>query len=78
MEKKHEHIRRYEDLLQQFQAPCVGKCRVHKGREGTHTAATIHISYPDTFYMPAGQLCFGCLLGQLWLPPRFSNTDIQC
>ena len=45
-------MRSYELLLQQFQAPCVGKCRVHKGREGTHTQATIHISFQNT--------CFYC------------------
>ena len=41
-------MRSYELLLQQFRAPCIGKCRVHKGREGTHTQATIHISFQET------------------------------
>ena len=45
-------MRSYELLLQQFRAPCVGKCRVHRGREGTHTQATIHISFQ--------QACFYC------------------
>ena len=45
-------MRSYELLLQQFRAPCIGKCRVHKGREGTHTQATIHISFQET--------CFYC------------------
>ena len=48
--QKHDRMRRYELLLQEFQAPCVGKCRAHKGREGTHTQATIHISHDQTCY----------------------------
>ncbi|CAD6586765.1 MAG: hypothetical protein ASARMPRED_002824 [Alectoria sarmentosa] len=47
---KRDRMRRYELLLQQFQAPCVGKCRAHKGREGTHTQATIHISFDQACY----------------------------
>lgn len=54
MIKTQDIILRYENLLQQFQAPCVGKCRVHKGREGTHTRATIHVSFPDR------QTCYYC------------------
>lgn len=50
--QKRDLMRRYQLLLQQFQAPCVGKCRAHKGREGTHTQATIHISNDQT--------CFYC------------------
>ena len=45
-------MRSYELLLQQFRAPCIGRCRVHRGREGTHTQATIHISFQET--------CFYC------------------
>ena len=41
-----------ESLLEQFQAPCSGKCRVHHGREGTHTEATIHVSF--------GRVCYLC------------------
>lgn len=48
--RRRVRTRRYELLLQQFQAPCIGKCRVHKGREGTHTQATIHISFDQTCY----------------------------
>ncbi|CAF9910410.1 MAG: hypothetical protein ALECFALPRED_006590 [Alectoria fallacina] len=47
---KRDRRRHFELLLQQFQAPCVGKCRVHKGREGTHTQATIHISFDEACY----------------------------
>ena len=47
-----DRMQSYELLLQQFRAPCVGKCRVHKGRAGTHTQATIHISFQGT--------CFYC------------------
>ena len=50
--KKLDCMRSYELLLQQFRAPCIGRCRVHRGREGTHTQATIHISFQET--------CFYC------------------
>ena len=50
--KTLECMRSYEILLQQFRAPCIGRCRVHRGREGAHTQATIHISFPGT--------CFYC------------------
>ena len=46
-----ECMRSYELLLQQFRAPCIGGCRVHKGREGTHTQATIHISFQETCFV---------------------------
>ena len=49
---QRDRMRRVEALLQQFQGPCAGKCRVHKGREGTHTQATIHLSFKQT--------CFFC------------------
>ena len=49
---QRDRMRRVKALLQQFQEPCVGKCRVHKGREGTHTQATIHLSFMET--------CFFC------------------
>ena len=49
---QRDRMQRVKDVLQQFQEPCVGKCRVHKGREGTHTQATIHLSF--------GQTCFFC------------------
>lgn len=49
---QRDRMRRVKALLQQFQQPCVGKCRVHKGREGTHTQATIHLSFQET--------CFFC------------------
>ena len=54
MEKllQRDRMQRVKDLLQQFQKPCVGKCRVHKGREGTHTQATLHLSFQET--------CFYC------------------
>ena len=47
---KRDHMRRIGDLLEQFREPCPGKCRVHKGREGTHTQATVHISHRETCY----------------------------
>ena len=47
---QRDRMRRFELLLQQFRGPCVGKCRVHKGREGTHTQATIHISFDQACY----------------------------
>ena len=47
---KQDHVQRFEDILQQFRAPCVGKCRVHKGREGAHTQATIHVSFRQPCY----------------------------
>lgn len=50
--KTWDRMQSYELLLQQFRAPCVGKCRVHKGREGTNTQATIHVSFQET--------CFYC------------------
>ena len=50
VELKRERAKRVEDLLLQFQAPCVGRCRVHKGREETHTQATIHVYFSDTCY----------------------------
>ena len=46
--KTLERMQSYELLLQHFRAPCDGKCRVHKGREGTNTQATIHISFHYT------------------------------
>ena len=42
---RQELMQRVESLLQQFRAPCIGKCRVHKGREGTHTQSTIHLDF---------------------------------
>lgn len=47
---KRDQMGRIEPVLQQFRAPCVGKCRVHKGRRGTHTQATIHLSFLETCY----------------------------
>lgn len=47
---KRDHMRRIGDLLEQFREPCPGKCRIHKGREGTHTQATVHISHSETCY----------------------------
>ena len=49
---QRDRMQRVKDILQQFQKPCAGKCRVHKGREGTHTQATIHLSFVET--------CFFC------------------
>lgn len=44
--QRRDRMRRFELLLRQFGAPCAGGCgRVHKGREGTHTQATIHVSF---------------------------------
>ena len=43
--QRRDRMRCFESVLRQFQDPCVGKCRVHKGRDGTHTQATIHISF---------------------------------
>ena len=53
-ERQEQQVRMkcVQALLQQFQKPCVGKCRVHRGREGTHTQATIHLSFEQT--------CFFC------------------
>lgn len=47
---KRDHMRRIGDLLEQFREPCPSKCRIHKGREGTHTQATVHISHCETCY----------------------------
>ena len=49
---QRDRMQRVKALLQQFQEPCGGKCRVHRGREGTHTQATIHLSFKET--------CFYC------------------
>ena len=49
---QRDRMQRVKTLLQEFQKPCVGKCRVHKGREGTHTRATIHLSFQER--------CFFC------------------
>ena len=49
---QRDRMRRVKALLQHFQEPCGGKCRVHRGREGTHTQATIHLSFEET--------CFYC------------------
>ena len=46
------YAKNVEDLLQHFRAPCIGKCRFHKGREGTHTQSTIHLAIH--------QRCSGC------------------
>lgn len=53
MEQRDRIIQCIKALLQQFQEPCPGKCRVHKGREGTHTQATIHLSFEEK--------CFFCV-----------------
>ena len=50
--QRRDLIQRCESLLKQFQAPCIGKCRVHQGRVGTHTQATIHVSF--------GRVCYEC------------------
>ena len=49
---QQDRVQRVKALLQQFQEPCTGKCRVHKGREGSHTQATIHLSFEEK--------CFFC------------------
>ena len=49
---QRDRMQRVKALLQQFQEPCAGKCRVHRGREGTHTQASIHLSFEET--------CFFC------------------
>lgn len=48
--QKQDQVKRLAELLRQFQAPCVGRCRVHRGREGTHTQATIHLAFSDICY----------------------------
>ena len=47
---RRELVKCIEELLQRYRAPCIGKCRAHKGREGTHTHATVHIAfYPGCY-----------------------------
>ncbi|KAF6235769.1 hypothetical protein HO173_005964 [Letharia columbiana] len=51
--QRRDRMGRFELLLRQFGAPCVGGCgRVHKGREGTHTQATIHVSFEGAVSNP--------------------------
>ena len=50
MTPRWELVQRVEELLKQYRAPCIGKCRVHKGREGTHTQATIYLHVDSACY----------------------------
>ena len=48
---RRDQMQRVKALMQQLLEPCNDKCRVHKGREGTHTQATIHLSFQETCYL---------------------------
>lgn len=52
-DSRKDYLENIQSLLPQLQAPCDSSCRAHRGREGTHTQATIHVA--------AFSMCFWCV-----------------